>query len=340
MIARDKIKNVIKQDIADDLSRPIRRCYDAVVSSALRRGQFVRNEVPEFVNIRSSLQRSRNELLPPIPRNVNDVHIRGPWRKTWGNEPFLMEKDNEWGIVLFGTKENMTVLNECKYVFVDGTFRTSPRPYYQVLTIHGRFGKRVIHLATALMKGKSVGEYRQVFKALKRGVRYATGSRLKPRFVVCDYELALITCVETEFQRTKVLGCVFHLTESINRKVGNLGMKAAFKRDNQLRPVILKLLSLCYLPLAVVRVNFLQLFHTLATTNRRLVQRYPTLRDLFNYVRATYIDGNYPPTLWNCFNRDSFARSNNYVESEYRKAESRCINGNIRFGYNIGSYYL
>jgi hypothetical protein len=181
---------MVKEDIVDDPPRPVKRSYDAVVGLVSRSRNFSRRDIPQFRSIRSGLQRTRQELLPPVPRNVYDVDIRGTWRRTWGNEDYLLEMDNNWGFIFFATRENMIALQRCKYVFIDGTFKTAPRPYYQHVTIHGRYRNRVIHLASCLMTGKTIGQYGQVLKAIKRGVRLATGHRFKPRFIVCDFELS------------------------------------------------------------------------------------------------------------------------------------------------------
>jgi hypothetical protein len=252
--------------------------------------------------------------MPQIPRNVLDVNVTAPWSRTWTDEKFLLWKDNQWGILVFGTKENMVVLKKCRYIYIDGTFRTAPKPYLQHVTIHGRFGNRVIHLASCLMTGKSIGQYREVLQALKRGVRAASGQRLRPKHVVCDFELSIITAVQTEFPQAKVCGCVFHLNQSLYRKISALGLKTPFQRDMQLRSALMKILSLCYLPLALMRINFVRLVRS--ATFQALVANYPSLRDFSTYMRVTYFDGNFPPSTWNCFTRNAAARTNNFVESK------------------------
>lgn len=305
---------MVKEDIVEDPSRPVKRSYDAVVGLVSRRRNFSIRDIPQFTSIRSGLQRTRQELLPPVPRNVDDVQIRGTWRKTWGDEDFLLEKNNNRGFIVFATRENMKVLQRCKYVFIDGTFKTAPRPYYQHVTIHGRYQNRVIHLASCLMTGKTLEQYREVLKAIKRGVRHASGRRLKPRFVVCDFELSIIRAVETELHGAKVCGCVFHFRQSIFRKVVNLGLKRAYVRDNDVTRVIQKCMSLCFLPMPLVRVNYMQMVGS-ARVNA-LINNYPSLRDFLEYIRLTYFDGNLRPSIWNCYNRRSIARTNNFVESK------------------------
>jgi len=63
------------------------------------------------------------------------------------------------------TDGNARILSQCDSdtVFVDGTFRTAPRPYKQV-TIHvlGLLRGTVLPLCFCLVSGKTVGQYRQL----------------------------------------------------------------------------------------------------------------------------------------------------------------------------------
>lgn len=315
MICHEMFRNQVKQHLDQDPSRPIKRSYNAVANDAVRNRTFNRFEIPEFQQIRSSLTRKKHANVPRIPRNIADVRINGPWKKSWSGERFLLHHDRNWGVFVFATDESLQVLQECDYIFVDGTFKSCPRPFYQYVTVHGRFGNRVVNLASCLLVGKTIGHYRQAFQALKRGVIRVTQQQLSPRFVVCDFELAIITAVETEFQTSRVCGCIFHFTKSLYRKIQDIGLARPYRRDVQLRCVLQKCMSMCYLPVALVRQNFLQL--AVSPTVTALIHHWPQLQDFMTYVKATYFDGNFPPALWNCYGREQFARTNNFAESKF-----------------------
>jgi hypothetical protein len=79
-----------------------------------------------------------------------------------------------------------------------------------------------------------------------------------------------------------------------------------------------------YLPLLLVRQNFNILRN--ASNTRRLVRLFPALNDFLVYVQRIYFDGNFPPTMWNVFERNMDNsvfkrnmdnRSNNFVESKF-----------------------
>ena len=77
----------------------------------------------------------------------------------------------------------------------------------------------------------------------------------------------------------------------------------------------MKVMAIGYLPLLLVRQNFNILRN--ANNPRRLVRRFPALNDFHVYVQINYLDGNFPPTMWNVFERKMDNRSNNFVESKF-----------------------
>ncbi|KAL8621655.1 hypothetical protein ACOMHN_024626 [Nucella lapillus] len=78
--------------------------------------------------------------------------------------------------------------------------------------------------------------------------------------------------------------------------------------------LVRKLMSLGHLPLALVQINFNILCN--AQTTRRLVNDFPGLRDLINYVRNTYMNpqGSFLPAVWNVYGRRMEQRTNNNAE--------------------------
>ena len=221
-------------------------------------------------------------------------------------------QNNRWGLALFLRARDGKRLSECDEIYVDGTFKCCPKPYYQLVTVHGRYHDRVIPVAFCLLKGKDVALYRKMMREIKQRVLQVSGQHLNPTRVVTDFEVSLISAIETEFPQSTVKGCYFHFTQSVWRRVVELGLAVPFKRDKALSNFVRKLMSLAYLPTAVVGQNF-QLIHGCRTI-RRLVRRYPAVGELIRYFYRNYIIGQFRPPMWNVFNRDSTSRNNNYVE--------------------------
>ena len=61
-------------------------------------------------------------------------------------------------------RKQISALGQCTALFIDGTFKTAPKPYKQIVTINGKYLDHVIPVATALLSGKTVGHYRRILQ--------------------------------------------------------------------------------------------------------------------------------------------------------------------------------
>jgi hypothetical protein len=147
VIARSELGAAMKDSIRADPTRPIKRVYDAVV---LERNVSVDN-CPMYHTVRSQLARCRASVLPDVPHHINDVDIFDEWARTWNGKQFCSFQDNAWGILVFCTSKSCKMLQRCKIMYIDGTFRTAPEPYMQFVTIHGFYGDRVIPFVFCLL---------------------------------------------------------------------------------------------------------------------------------------------------------------------------------------------
>jgi MULE transposase domain len=221
-----------------DPSRPVKRSYENALAEKRRveRGRGRQREpVKEFVSMRSSLARAKNVEVPAIPRSSGDVGIYPPWSETWSGERFLLKLDNYWGVAIFATDENFSALRKCKEVFIDGTFRSTPVPFKQYVTIHGKYHSRVLSLVSCFMTGKTTGHYCKVFKVLKQSIRRITHHRFQPQKLICDFEQSLIIAANIELSTAHVTGCYFHYCQSLYRKIRELGLHQPYQTGMQLQ---------------------------------------------------------------------------------------------------------
>jgi len=213
---------------------------------------------------------------------------------------------------MFVTEPNLKILQRCSTIYIDGTFKTCPKPYQQFVTIHGSYQGQTFLFCMALLATKDVGAYRQLFQHLKRRVRATTHHRLSPEQVVCDFEIALKIAVETELPNTRVAGCYFHFCQSLWRKIQELGLSQMYRWRRKVRKLLRKMMAIGHLPTNIVRQN-VNLLQT-ARGTRRLINRYPAMGDFFTYFRNSYLDGQFPIALWNVYDRGIDCRTNNIVE--------------------------
>ena len=322
-IDRAKFRDSIRKKIIEDPSKPIKRQYNSGVIEHMQRqqgGGDREDTVNEFHTFRTMLQRTRANCNPDKPDSLDDVQIDGQWGLTWSNTRFLLDLNHDWEYAIFCTDRNLVTLSQCKEIYVDATFKCTPSPYEQVFSILGRFHGFVIPLVTVLMGSRQVGNYRQIFSILKRKIRDLTGERFRPRTIVADFEQALISSLETEFPRSKVAGCYFHYTQNLWKRLRTLGLYLPYKRNRRLRRLVRSVMSIGYLPSALVRMNFHSL--RLDQQTRVISRQYPVLRHWLLYVENTYINGNWPPNVWNVFDRNMSQRTNNNIESYHHTLNS------------------
>lgn len=323
MVARAEARDGMKQQVLQNPTVPV---YNAAVAEVQRQpvqgGGDRPPRIEPYQTFRTILNRTRVSQLPEIPADVADVVIEGDWAESWLHERFLMHQDNDWGIAAFAPDANLRILQQCREVYMDGTFRCCPRPYNQFFTVLGRYRGWVVSLVTVLMTNRDIGSYRQVLQAIKRHVRNITHHQLRPQTVVCDFELALINAVETELPNGTISGCYFHFTQNLWRRVQELGLSGHYRQNHHLRRCIRKVMSLGYLPIPILRMNF-DLLRTARRTGN-LINRYPALMDFFAYVSNTYVNGTFALNLWNVYERDMDMRTNNNVESKYINCKTYC----------------
>ena len=298
--------------VYEDPSKPIRRIYNECVVAAndIRPG-----DLPQFDNVRSKLSRERQSLIPEIPNEIEDVDIVGEYSRTWDGDSFLSRIDNDWGIAVFATEKNIKRLQRCSIIYIDGTFKTCPHPYAQFVTVHGMYYGRVLPFAMALLGGKTVGHYRQLLQHLKTKCREVTRHRFNPRQVITDFEVALVTALETELPNTRRSGCYFHYCKNLWRRIQHLGLVEPYLHHLRVQKCLQKYMAIAFLPLALVRPNFQLLSHSHSTA--RVIRRYPQVQQFIDYLDRNYMNGEFPPEMWNVYARDGDTRSNNHVEGEH-----------------------
>lgn len=119
-------------------------------------------------------------------------------------------------------------------------------------------------------------------QVVKKYVRRYTGRDFAPQNFVCDFEMSIISAVETELPTTQICLCYFHFTQSIWRAVQRAQLVADYRRSDTLKMYIRKFMSCAFLPLAVVRNNMNLLVNSGTWFN--LVRRFPSCKDIYYFI--------------------------------------------------------
>ena len=147
-------------------------------------------------------------------------------------EKFSAETRQKTGVAVFATDQMAQTLLDCSAILCDGTFKSCPRPFYQLFTIHGLKINRKIPLVWAFSDGKTAGQYRKIFQIVKNKIHQDTSHHWEPARVLSDYERAIISAaVETEFPNSTHKGCYFHITLAVYRTILKLGLSLSYKKS-------------------------------------------------------------------------------------------------------------
>jgi hypothetical protein len=117
-------------------------------------------------------------------------------------------------IQLFSTQSNLDILAENHDWYMDGTFKTTPNPFFQLYTIHGFRMHSSMPSVYALLPNKNEDTYRRLFMALN-GLREG----LAPRSILVDFEMAAINAARALYPGSDIRGCYFHFQQSLWRKI-------------------------------------------------------------------------------------------------------------------------
>ena len=176
-----------------------------------------------YSRIKSTLYRVRTKELPPLPKRPEGIKLTTQWKNT---KRFFLKKEKKCGRLVFSTDKMLEALSNSKINLCDGNFKCAPKPFQQLFTIFGIKAGRKLPLIFALMKLKTTGDYRRLFKILKEKIFKLNGQPDWNReFLLSDFEGGIRSAVESEFRETQHWGCYFHFTQSIYRKVQLLGLK-------------------------------------------------------------------------------------------------------------------
>lgn len=107
---------------------------------------------------------------PKLPMHRKDLTIPDDLLRTQKGENFLLH-DSGYGhadrILIFGTENNLSLLRRAHLWLVDGTFKTAPRLFYQLYTVHCIFESETFPVLYALLPNKSSATYESMFKEIK-----------------------------------------------------------------------------------------------------------------------------------------------------------------------------
>lgn len=125
----------------------------------------------------------------------------------------------------------MNRLAECDQWFLDGTFKTIPRLFAQLYTVHGLVQDHSFSLVFALLPNKTQATYQHLFH-LQRDEE----PELAPSAALLDFEIDAINALKIIFREVEVGGCYFHLCQNVYKHVQSEDLQECYTADTKFAP--------------------------------------------------------------------------------------------------------
>ena len=281
--------------------------------------------LPVLSNMRRTIrsQRQTNENLPPLPPSRADIPVLpAEFQTTISGQQFLLYDSGVADvnrILIFGSPDAVTLLEQSADWFGDGTFKTVPEIFYQLYTVHALVSNNVFPCIYALLPNKTQATYTRLFQELSNVTNGASPSSL-----LIDFEKAAQNAFEAVHPNADVSGCFFHLCKNIWRKVQSAGLQQRYQDDAEFSISVRMIMALAFIPLPDLDTAFDDLFNEIRNNFNN------DMDDVLNYFEDTYMgrprrNGRRDPPMfahemWTMYSRtrNHLPRTNNNVEGWHR----------------------
>lgn len=273
-------------------------------------------EVTSFDSLRDYARKLRNERDNYVQGPENDIPLA--LQSTLNDKKFLQYDSGvkqKSRFIIFFSDEFLDYIKDLTVVVVDGTFRSSPHQFYQLLTIQGYVFGKFIPLIFILLQEKSEEKYKEIFLYLKNN------GILNPKVVITDYEKALFSSFNVFDNGFKSYGCLFHYGQCLWRKIQQNGLNDLYKSDIFVKKILKQFLNLPYFKVERIREAYEEIKKSVENFSKKEI-----FVEFVSYYENTFIgcDASHPPLFehsrWSVYERikSYYPTTTNSIEGWHR----------------------
>ena len=145
--------------------------------------------------------------------------------------------------IVFASQYQLSLLSRAHNGIIDLTFKTVSRVRYQPLTIMVKHGTIAFPPRFALMSTKQEGFHQEVLNSIKE-----LPPHFSPNTIMTDFEGTQRNSLNQVFTTCFILGCWFHFTLAVRRKMQSLGLVNVIENKKGTHYLIKKIMHFPLLP--------------------------------------------------------------------------------------------
>ncbi|XP_060845637.1 uncharacterized protein LOC132925246 [Rhopalosiphum padi] len=284
------------------LNITIHQCkYDSAKIEVKKKYNIAKKRVRDLSN--SAAQIFREELTPliyqgldlvteiPIDSSVK-MTLNRVRRKSLGNS---LDPKLRVDIIIPSVSE-FVLFDDGKTCFVDGTFKSSSKQFYQVYTVYIDIGSindeiNVIPVIYILLPNKTKIVYERLFSMIKAHI-----PNFNPESFTLDFEISTIQSIKQIFPNAEIYGCNFHFNQSLWRKVQNIGLASNYKDDADTRLHVRMCSALAHIPIDDIDGGWIIIMINTSDNDK--------LQIFYDYLIEQWLKNPIiSRSVWNCYQR-------------------------------------
>ena len=249
-------------------------------------------ETPEELNPNDQTKTNKNKTpKEPNSTNQNKSNKKKPKR-----------------VLMYTTKKLLTQLAKNLKTSVDGTFKSCCQLWGQSFIWMVKQRGYWVPVCWGWLPDKSEVSYK-VFLLLVIEAMTELCMKLNIESVSSDFELNIMKALD-DILEVDILGCFFHLKKVFKTKVDKHGFKTRYSKDSYFKSFINVCGSIAHLPVEDINDALKNIEECYQFEDEKAT----TFKSYFlKYIQDYWVDGCYPPSTWNCFQRSQDATNNNLV---------------------------
>jgi hypothetical protein len=135
------------------------------------------------------------------------------------------------------------------------------------------------------------------------------GLKIDINSVTSDFELNIMKAIDGMLQ-VDIEGCFFHLKKVFQDKVSKKGMGTRYEKDKKFRNFVNDCASIAHLPIEDIETA-LEVIEEEYVFEDRKAEEFKAY--FLKYIKDYWVNGCYPPSTWNCYERSQDTTNNNQV---------------------------